>query len=113
MVEAQARSHVPIATMPLILRIRCRLDVPTSVRKLKRSLSAGIKLRGIRNRVLQKFVNGIEEAVYAGFPVVVAAMPGEIGAQVAFPIAATLRNNHRGRGWIRTQSRAGVAHTAG
>ena len=113
MIEAQARSHVPIVPVPLVLQVGRRLDIPMTVGKLKGSLSARIKLRRIRNRVLQSFVNGTEEAVHTGFPVMMAPVPGEISAKIAFAVAAILRNNHWRCGWIRTQSCVGVAHAAG
>src|SRR5689334_7956076 len=100
MIEAQACSYVPIVPVPLVLHVGCGLDIPMLVRKLKGSLSARIKLRRILNRILQCLVNGSEEAVHTGFPIMMALVAGEVGAQIAFAVAAVLGNNHRRCGWI-------------
>ena len=68
--------------------------------KLKRRLCSWVKLQRIGNLVLQGLMNGTEEAVQTGFPIMMAAVPGEIGAKIAFAVAAVLRNNHRRCGWI-------------
>src|SRR5215471_3687704 len=108
MIEAQTGSYVPVVPVPLVLQVGRRLDIPMTVRKLKRRLRSRIKLAGIRNRVSQGLVNGTKEAIHPSFPVVMAAMAGEVGAKIAFAVVAFLRNNHRRRGGIRTQSSVGV-----
>src|SRR5215472_13704254 len=110
MIEAQTGSYVPVVPVPLVLQVGRRLDIPMTVRKLKRRLRSRIKLAGIRNRVSQGLVNGTKEAIHTSFPV---AMAGEVGAKIAFAVVAFLRNNHRRRGGIRTQSSVGVAHASG
>ena len=100
MIEAQPCSYVPIVPVPLVLQVGRRFDVPMMIREGKVQLRPGIELGVVRDVIVQGLVNGAEEAVRTGFPIMMAAVPGEIGAKIAFAVAAVLRNNHRRCGWI-------------
>src|SRR6266850_3325642 len=112
-IEPQSRADVPVAAMPVVLHVGRGLEVPPAIRKLKRCLRSRIELRWIGDRILQRLVYRAENAVHARLPVVLTAMSYEVPANVAFAIAAVLRDEDRRREWIRCQRRAGAAHAAG
>jgi len=54
-----------------------------------------IKLRWVGDGVAQRFMHWIEHRVHTGFPVMMPAMPSEIGTCVALAISTILRNDYR------------------
>src|ERR1700758_2825167 len=113
MIETQAGAYVPRAAAHLILNVKGGLDVPLASREIQIQLCAGIELRGVGYVVLQRFVNRSEEGVGAGFPVVMAAVAGDVAADVAFAITAVLIDDYGSGERIGTKGKAGVADAAG
>src|SRR5690242_4989794 len=58
-------------------------------------------------------MNRGEERVGAGFPVVMAAVAGDVAAEVAFAIATILTNDYRRGEWIGAEGKARIAHAGG
>src|SRR6267378_4685089 len=96
MIEPQSRADVPPAQAHLVLYVNRGLDVPFPlIGKLKVQLRAGIELSRMGYRVLQRLMHRTENTVHARFPIVMSAVPCEVGSRVPFAVAAVLRNNHR------------------
>src|SRR6202040_2157681 len=88
MIETQTGADVPPAVTHLILDVKRRLDVPLVAREIQIQLRAGIEWLGVGDVVLQRFVNGSEKRIGAGFPIVMAAVAGDVATNVTFAIAA-------------------------
>ena len=96
LIEPQPRADVPPAQAHLVLHVNRRLDIPfLLIRKLKSQLCPGSELRRIGYRVLQRLMHRTENTIHTRFPIVMSAVPREVGAQVSFAVAAVLRNDHR------------------
>ena len=113
MIEAQPRGDIPVADVDLVLYVGGWLDVPAAVGELKLLLGIGIELRRISDEVTQRFVDGREERIDSRLPVVASVVAGQIGAGVAFAVAARLRDLHGSGGGIGSQFGAGIAQAAG
>src|SRR5690348_17263413 len=113
MIEAETSAEVPAPHTKLVLQISGRLDVPVMICEREIQLRPWIEKTWIRDVVAQRFAHGAEDAISAGFPIMMAMVPGEVRAQVAFAVAAVLRNDDGSCGCIRAQSHVGVAHAAG
>ena len=112
-IEPQPRADVPAGQPHLIPHVGRRFDVPAVIRKLKLQLRSRIEESRIRYGILQCFAHRAKNAVHACFPVVMSVMPGEVRAQIAFAIAAVLRNNHRSGRRVRAQRCARIPHASG
>src|ERR1700736_1552106 len=99
--------------MYLVLHISGRLDIPAVVRELKLLLRTRIELRRVNDRVLQSFVDGIEDVVHTHFPVLSAMMPGQVSADITLAVATVLRNNDGSGRKIGKQLCACIPHVGG
>src|SRR5882762_11043642 len=91
MIEPQPRADVPPAQAHLVLHVNRGLDVPfLLIGKLKVQLRAGVELSRIGYRVLQRLMHRTENTVHAHFPIVMAAVPCEVGSRIPFAVAAVL-----------------------
>ena len=100
-IEPQPRTDVPAPQAQLVLRINRRLDVPFPlIRKTKGQLRPGIELSRIGYRVLQGLVHRTENDVHTRLPIVMSAVPCEVGSRVPFAVAAVLRNENGSGGRV-------------
>src|SRR6202795_4083866 len=113
MIETQPRADVPPAIAHLILDVEGRLDVPLATREIQIQLRAGIELHRVSDVILQRFMSREEKRVGAGLPVVMAAVAGDVAANVALAVAAILIDDDGSRERIGAEREARIAHAAG
>src|SRR5262249_2954667 len=109
-IETQAGAHVPVAGVKRVLNVEGRFNVPFAIGERKLEKRPRIELRGVGDPVGERLARGGKQGVDAGFPVIVPAVAGDVGAGVAFAVAAVLRNNHRSGEIVRTQGKGAVAN---